>query len=60
MLPGSGPFSRLAMASGINHYIHYIKSLIVIGFSRKKGINFNIEPLIVNIKKKLNKIYHIS
>jgi hypothetical protein len=58
MLPGSGPFSRLAMASGINHYIHYIKSLI--GFSRKKGINFNIEPLIVNIKKKLNKIYNIS
>ena len=52
MLPGSGPFSRLAIATGVNHYIHYLKAGSQT-FSRKGGIEFDVNNLIENIKSRL-------
>ena len=55
MLPGSGPFSRLAMATGINHYIHYLKSGSKT-FKKNTGINFNVNDLVEAIRSSIDKI----
>ena len=55
MLPGSGPFSRLAMATGINHYIHYLKSGSK-SFTRKGGVSFNVSNLVESMQISLSKI----
>ena len=55
MLPGSGPFSRLAMVTGINHYIHYLKSGDKT-FTRKGGVKFNVANLVSSVQNALIKI----
>ena len=55
MLPGSGPFSRLAMATGINHYIHYLKSGDKT-FTRKGGVKFNVLNMVTSIENALSKL----
>ena len=55
MLPGSGPFSRLAMATGINHYIHYLKSGDK-SFTKKGGVKFNVANLATSVDNALFKI----
>ena len=42
-----GPFSRLAMATGINHYVHYIEEGAK-SFS-KRGIDFNVSRAVHSI-----------
>lgn len=54
MLPGSGPFSRLAMATGINHYIHYLKEGSK-SFNRKSGVSFDIDGLIDSVVSAVQK-----
>ena len=48
MLPGTGIFSRLAMSTGINHYIHHLSSGER-NFS-KRGITFNVDHLVHSIQ----------
>lgn len=55
MLPGSGPFSRLSMATGVNHYIHYLKAGAKF-FSRKGGVSFNVTNLVESVHLALYKI----
>ena len=58
MLPGSGPFSRLSMVTGINHYIHFLKPESV-SFSRKGGLIFDVDNLVSAIKYSIDKIENV-
>lgn len=54
MLPASGPFSRLAMATGMKHIMYHLTKETM-QFSRQ-GTRFDISRFIYSIKKFLNMI----